>query len=462
MKHHIFTILSVLLGLGCLFTFTPNSWADEVAGFTGFTRPGSPEDRGEITAVSNEHIRNNGVGASVYFTVLENTGDPNDPWGTGLQQFPFSFEPGINFGGTPSPSLDTSAKYLYLYQVVNDRRTLSPIHGVSVKLIVELDEITSWGHFNGVGFASKERDNTDVLKPVRIQPVSYSHVIAGLGAAARYKQKAPPKVNENPFRLIRIPTKRGQKQLKEEGKGIVAVHWDPLDPAIVPDFAMLLEKSEFKDHPCFRVVFHENNGISKEGRSTAFGFTSNLPPKFEPTKIRGLRVEVKGGDILPVANVPLTDDPKDDGISLIAEGTVPTPVPKNPIVPTDTEAPLLPTGTGLTSSETLPSGGSVSPFGSLPFSGFVTGGEPSNGGGGAGNGNGNGDLLGQQQQEQEQQQQQQQQQKTGQKPPKDGPPSNGPPSEVVPTPAAFLLALLGLPVLYFVRRRSERGDKVTR
>ena len=64
------------------------------------------------------------------------------------------FRPGVDSGGNPSPGLDREAKYLYLYQTVNDRGTTLPIQSTSIRLLVDLKrkEITSWGYFSGRGF----------------------------------------------------------------------------------------------------------------------------------------------------------------------------------------------------------------------------------------------------------------------------------------------------------------------
>src|SRR2546422_156752 len=44
-----------------------------------------------------------------------------DPSGTGMQNFDAKFEAGRSFRDTTSPRYDRKAKYLSLYQIVNDR-----------------------------------------------------------------------------------------------------------------------------------------------------------------------------------------------------------------------------------------------------------------------------------------------------------------------------------------------------
>ena len=73
-------------------------------------------------------MRKTALGGTVYFTVLERKGtDKNDPWGGGLGDLAGKFRRGVDFAGASSPVLDTAAKYLYLYQVINDRGTALPI-----------------------------------------------------------------------------------------------------------------------------------------------------------------------------------------------------------------------------------------------------------------------------------------------------------------------------------------------
>lgn len=49
---------------------------------------------------------------------------------------------------------------------------------------------------------------------------------------------------------------------------------------------MILGASDFDKHPSFRAIWSGKNAIGKDGRSTAFGFTTNLPPTIEPVRLR--------------------------------------------------------------------------------------------------------------------------------------------------------------------------------
>ena len=46
------------------------------------------------------------------------------------------FVPGEDANGKSSPDLDRSARYLYVYQTVNDRRTLKAVRSTSIRLIL--------------------------------------------------------------------------------------------------------------------------------------------------------------------------------------------------------------------------------------------------------------------------------------------------------------------------------------
>src|SRR5438067_9720021 len=140
----------------------------------GYTRPGYPDDttkKGEVVQAAYTDYQGKILGGTVYFMVLERVGpdrsdrpaiDAADNWGTGLGDFDGRFVPGRNFDGGVSPRLDTRAKYIYLYQMVNDRG-LNPISAENfaamgkiraqdlasfgLKLLVDPRYITSWGHF---------------------------------------------------------------------------------------------------------------------------------------------------------------------------------------------------------------------------------------------------------------------------------------------------------------------------
>jgi hypothetical protein len=168
---------------------------------SGYTRPGNPDDgvnaNGGIKAIAFQPIKSRIIGGTVYFAVFDRFGGNDrldargalpaaaglgDTWTTGLGDLDNRFVPGKDKlrTGAQSPRLDTQSRYLYLYQVVNDRGTIDPQKGGGVlpavaglqnkavkiqevasftlKLMVDPRYITSWGHFRGAGFASNVPD----------------------------------------------------------------------------------------------------------------------------------------------------------------------------------------------------------------------------------------------------------------------------------------------------------------
>ena len=150
---------------------------------SGYTRPGNPNDidkDGKIIFVANDPaFKGRLIGGTVYFAVYERPAFApvvGDSFATGVSSFDEFFREGRGTNGVFSPGLDTTAKYLYVYQVVNDRGLDPPEKGIAfagypnprtedivtttVKLQVDPREITSWGHFANMGFSSKVADKT--------------------------------------------------------------------------------------------------------------------------------------------------------------------------------------------------------------------------------------------------------------------------------------------------------------
>jgi hypothetical protein len=248
--------------------------------------------------------------------------------------------------------------------------------------------------------------------------------------------------------------------------------------------------------PAFRAVWNGAKGLRKGERGTIFGFTSNEPPTFADVRIRGLggrreRVDVKvnpNGEPVRAATA-----------AALANGEVPTPVGEfggalavgaGALPLGGTVGSLGPLG-GLGVPGGIGGVGGFGPgFGGVPGVGGVgvpvvgTGGFPGGGtGSGGGSGGGNGNNRGNQNQNQNQQQggtsnqqpinvtvnqsvqvnqsqnqnqnqSQKQIQKQKQQQSQNQQTSGGPGGEVVPEPAAVILALIGLPFLLLVARRK--------
>jgi hypothetical protein len=490
---------------------------------TGFTRPGSPSDSlvgGKVvTALDDPQARKKAFGGTVYYMVLERTGKDGAGWGVGLKDFEARFRAGIDFNGSPSPALDTSAKYLYLYEVVNDRRTPVPIQSASLKLHADAKEITSWGYFHGVGLATPPA----AAKAGPIRPVSVANVV-GAETERLYRREAPAVAVPAPFRVVQVPTRRGEKEPVEKDQKVVNVLWDALDPATDPDYVMLLSGSDSDQRPTFRAIWNGKNVLAREARSTVFGYTSNLPPKLEDVRLRGELLDDKGNPIRPAAGEVMyftgSGEPSNArGGQVFADGRAPTAWSeleeqrKSPPSTTPRISPPAPGGGGGGAPTTA---GGGSPFsGAAPVGAIGSSAAPFVGGGGTGSGSGsspspavtaastgqaqssgqpaqtqtiliNPTFLNQdsnqntgqninqntnqntnqnqQSQQQQQGQAQQQSQRQSQQQRQTQDPASGHqgcPCEAVPAPAALLLGVLGLPFLLLLRRKNSPGTNAT-
>lgn len=451
--------------------------AGELKSFQGYTRPGIHEAMLPPTRLAaGDEDRGQPFGASVYFMVFE-LSQPGeaDPWGTGIPNFAKSFKPGLHVGQGPSPELNAQANYLYLYQVVNDRPSKTPVESVSIKLLVEPKDISSWGSFKDLGFASPAADVEEAAGKIR--PVSAVHGLDFHDTRRQYTSPARP-VSNQPLRLIQMRSTKDENLSKAEKDRLINVTWDPVDQANTPDYVMLLNDSDFNKYPSFRAIWSGANVIGPGAKSSVFGFTSNQPPKFEPVRIRTTQEEGKKlgrTGILFVGSVPAADD-GDEEVGLKegpvgAEGNVPTPVPEVPIARTPTETGA---GGGGNLPPTLPAPGGGTGSGTGGGFGMTTPrvnmgqGQGSGQGSGGGLGGGNGGGAAQSEQKQtgqgtinfnatllnQQLQLQAQSQTQGQGQSQKGGGGHG---NVIPEPASFLAAFLGAPALMWMMRQRRRS-----
>lgn len=94
------------------------------------------------------------VDGSVSFAVFSRTGAAGDVFGTGLGTFDTSvFSAGVNALFAAGPAFDTTAAFLYAYQLVNDGISSVSIRELTISLNGQLSSaVTSWGYFGGLGF----------------------------------------------------------------------------------------------------------------------------------------------------------------------------------------------------------------------------------------------------------------------------------------------------------------------
>lgn len=212
----ILTIAAILLAVPAA------AHADFLAGFTGNTSPGVLSSTG-------------GLDGTINFTVLDKLYDiRGDAWGSGFSGFNAAFRPGVDQNNRPSPALDVRAKYIYIYQVVNDGPTQTPIDLTAVRLYVDPSYITSWGTLSNLGFADIEGE------------VSATNVFG------------KPHDFANP----------------------AGMNTDVTDPKIIS----LVGSPDVPKNPDYVTLYRESveaewsTAINAGQRSSLFCFTSNLPP----------------------------------------------------------------------------------------------------------------------------------------------------------------------------------------
>jgi uncharacterized membrane protein YgcG len=448
-------IVSWVLALG-LALVPSAARAEGLTKFTGYTRPGSPTGpEGPIKAVGLPPDQTP-IGATVYFKVFElGDGDPADPWRTGFKNLEDFFVAGKAMRGRGSEKLDTTARYLYVYQVINDSGRDGQVKSAAVRLLVEPHLITSWGHFTqkmgegvkGVGF-SMYFVNTDPNNPKiknMILPVSTAHS----GVTDRvYRDPAPYFNAPKNYGLSNIlignapvPISDGEDTGREPERVVLqtmtnfegAPNWlekdhvqlpglfpytrlalpfsdlynpyynpsSPLTPVGYPADSMgqgAVRMTEALRRAPAVVAYWADAPLRPGQRGTLFGFTSNYPPVYENIRVRGNPLPA----IQPAAGAPDVRP-----ANLRADGEVPTPVAFEQAAP-----PTAGGGGGSLGSATggISSGGSLlrggGGFGGGGI-GFPLGGLGGGLGGGTGGGTGNGTPGQQQPQAQTQTQPQQ-------------------------------------------------------
>jgi hypothetical protein len=470
--------------------------ADELAEFTGYTRPGTPEGKaaskeGKIIFADFEGKNQRAVlGGTVYFTVIEmGSRDSGDIWrkiGSDMVQ---DFVPGQDGDGGSSPPFDSSARCLYLYQTVNDMPEVEDaIRSTSVYLI-EARLLTSWGYFASHGLAAESEDGKGKSL---IRPLSTEYALDN--ANRYYRRWDSEHLADTPLIIGKYPSRgkgdvrpvaKGEDPVRNEDNVVLAFGSDlyyrsalwtgfgiwprrptrTLDSELPAGAGARPTEMDYLDRSYLRANWFGKNALKPGERGALFGFTSNYPPTYDDVRLRGLSGPGQRGDIKPAA----TDN---SGIVPAAGnapvGSVPVPVPP------------AAGATGAFAGGTVGGllGGFAPTAGGIPGGGLGAGGlggvpaiaapgsSPSSGGGGTpvvGTGNGSGQSPNQNQPQSQNQNQfftinnqapsQSQSQSQSQSPTSC---SCMVPGTVIPAPPAFFLAAMGIPFLLFCwRPRNE-------
>jgi len=282
---------------------------------TGYTRPGAPPDTinkdGKVRPVAwDPDFTGKLIGGTIYFAVLERTGNEGDSWGSGVDGFNDRFVEGKSFRNNYSPGLDKEAKYLYLYQVVNDRgldppsegvvpagfppkdlRSL-PIAGTALRLIVDPRYITSWGHFRGVGFNATvpDRDRKGDIreaadKTPEILPIAFSSNPSILSELPYHKYLDPSPAY--PLRELRDSFGLGSAGLNLRASSAYAelLKKKKADAKAVSHFEEnMLQSAVQAKEPDFVQIIYSGSQF-QEGTQPATGILGGMARPVDPTEI---------------------------------------------------------------------------------------------------------------------------------------------------------------------------------
>ena len=326
-------------------------------------RLGAPADRatqeGQLTPVGFtelEAVKKIPImGGTIYSVVFKNTGDleTNDVFGTGFKDFDDSFREGLGYKRNMSPRLDRKAKYLYLYQVVNDRgfdprnrlkkprevnfaiddeiKKIPPTQDIArfaVRLTANPQYITSWGYFDDHAFVSRVVDMDLVGNPQRdadAKAISFLPAILSRHREAKYQPNGSGQSITTllpGFRIDRSTKGIGQSKafedlmkVKDDIRFVNTIR--PLgDPkgakgAVVPSYIQIMydpreerisgdtQAEKEVTRAMFVVDFDWQNAKAlKQGQhSVVFGLTSDLPPSSDKVRIDTKEALVKNRGI---------------------------------------------------------------------------------------------------------------------------------------------------------------------
>lgn len=381
--------------------------------YTGFTRIGyTPADRKLDVKLAALDKQAKELQATVYFMVYDRKlanvktgklGTTGDIFGTDIPNFDTNF---IVAKGSERKNLDTNARYLYLYQVVNDGKTDAIVTSATVRLIVESKHITSWGYFadkfkemdkansRGLGFAGFDTKDGDKIKLLSTDFRPDTDVT--------YSNPAPPVKAKNPWAVQNIDLNQTITGVAYFGGTVTGREPERVrlvtDADFGPETEATIRTTRLSDTDglpggddaegrlrrrdpsrrrslAIRAVWMPRNDIAKKQVSTIFGFTSDLPPTYRDVGLTS-RPEMAIG----VGDGAVDVDPATIGTAAAtgtppALGGVPTPRPEDVV-----EGGIRGVGFG---TEEATTGGATGGSGALGGGGIGSlGGQGAGGGGG--------------------------------------------------------------------------------
>ena len=268
-------VRALLAGLaftaGALAPLAP-ARAEGLQKFTGYATPGTPPDvvkpNGDIISAADEP---KAFGGSLYFMVLDRAdGQGSDTWGTKIKDFDMTYQAGLDGALKPSPGLDKKARYLYLYQAINDRGSPSPISTVTIRLIIDPALITSWGYF-GPAHANDPKAKLGAATGVGfLSDASVKNVIVPMSTDYHAGPPKRPYMPNAPRMSVPNPYGLGQIGINNPVKA-VADDPEAENTGRAPATVLLLDTADFKGapeiHTAGRLVGYDITQGSRLGRS---------------------------------------------------------------------------------------------------------------------------------------------------------------------------------------------------
>lgn len=303
----------------------------------GFVRPGAADAK----------IASGSLGGTIYYAVYQlpsDNVDAFDPYRTGLADLATHFVPGSGTGSKSPTSLVPSKnlpKYLYLYEVVNDRgldqtskdgiRFASntevkarDIGSFILKLPVEPNAIHSWGYFKGAGFAINaiDRGGAGQERPASLPAKTHMAVSANPSILVKirdmdnqgYARMAKPvefKANSG-FTVEKagknLKNSLFAEELSDRRTKLVAWEQESLkaaesggDAPESVDLMKFTDNDKAKAGAVLRASFAANP-LKIGHNSVLIGFTSNMAPGTDLVRIQDADAAKKNTGIRTVSN----------------------------------------------------------------------------------------------------------------------------------------------------------------
>jgi len=297
----------------------------------GYTRPGNPDDivgsDNKIIPVNHGFEKKPVLGATVYYAVYENQNRDTDPFGLTFPDLDTAFVAGKGFSG----KLNTQAKYLYVYEIVNDRGTnpisettkdgiifakdagkqtlkTEDVGSFNLRLPIDPSLISSWGYVRNASFAftAENRDaagkiataSTNAPESIRLAASANTATVAQLPGTPAYKSNAKAEdfprsfdvsVDQSNLGLANLASIKELNRRKGSGETLAAWEEKNLESAKVggqtPDIVDLISTDGDSGSKSVLRAEWMTNRLKLGQHSVLIAFTTDMPPADVPVQI---------------------------------------------------------------------------------------------------------------------------------------------------------------------------------